>query len=107
MRNAVSVIRTYDELIAALVQRRHELGLPGRAVDYIANLAEGHCSKLEGPSRAKRLGPISAPALLATYGARYAVLDDALVLAFDDDRLPARTRRYMHSRKVSRHKQAA
>ena len=53
---------SYQEIVAALIARRHALGLSQEDINYSANLQDGYSNKLEVGIR--RLGPKSLPALL-------------------------------------------
>lgn len=53
---------TYREIIVALIERRHALGMSQEAINFAANLQDGYCNKIEADIR--RLGPVSLPALL-------------------------------------------
>ena len=70
MNDSVGQILTkagsYEELLAACIARRHELGLSQMAVDEISGLQGGYVGKLE--CGAKRLGPMSFPCLLQALG---------------------------------------
>jgi hypothetical protein len=51
---ADSMLRTADDLIAALRQRKDELQLSNAVVDDLAGLVEGHTDKVLGPTRTKK-----------------------------------------------------
>lgn len=64
-------IVSYDDLIATLVKRRHDLGLSQGDVDYLSGLQEGYTGKVEAwthPSSGRTLGRISMPLLLEALG---------------------------------------
>jgi len=60
--NHLTVIRTYEELRAALKRRKNDLGLANLEIDDIAGLQSGYTAKLL--CGMKRPGDMSLPALL-------------------------------------------
>lgn len=65
-------VDSYKDLLAALVTRRHDVGLPQRAVDDVAGLPDGYCAKLE--CGMKRLGMMSLECLLGALGVELIVV---------------------------------
>jgi hypothetical protein len=86
----VDLIETPSELRLAIDARRRELGISMRALDDVAGLADGHASKLLGPSGVKNFGGMSLSSVLSALGLR-------LVLVSDDAAIPAVTRRAMEA----------
>jgi hypothetical protein len=70
------LIRTIDELVAAIRARRDELDLSHETLDHIAGLQPGYVSKLLAPEPMKGLGPISLPALLGALGVALVLVED-------------------------------
>jgi hypothetical protein len=66
----------YDALIAVFVRRAANLGLSHAALDDLAGLADGFVSKVFGPSKVKRLGPMSLFALLPALGLKITLVED-------------------------------
>lgn len=65
-----ALISDYDGLIAAIVHRRHALGLSQLAVDQIAGLADGYTGKVE--ANVRRLGMMSLGLILQALGLKLA-----------------------------------
>jgi len=59
-------ISSYDDLLAALVARRRELGLSQCSLNIEAGTQDGYVSKIE--ARMRHLGPVSLPLILAGLG---------------------------------------
>jgi hypothetical protein len=59
-------VSSYKELLAALVARRHDIGLPQTEVEEIAGLHHGYVGKLECGT--KRFGMMSLGCVLGALG---------------------------------------
>jgi hypothetical protein len=66
----------YDALIAVFVRRAAELGISHAALDDLAGLADGFVSKVFGPSKVKRLGPMSLFVVLPALGLKITLVED-------------------------------
>jgi hypothetical protein len=62
------LIHDYESLVAALRAVKVHLGLSNETLEEIAGLARAHADKLLGPSRAKRIGPLTLGLLLGALG---------------------------------------
>jgi hypothetical protein len=58
------VARNYSELVDALARVKNFLQLSNETVEAVGGLVKGHCDKLLGPSRSKKIGPQSLDLLL-------------------------------------------
>jgi hypothetical protein len=74
-------IRSFDDLLPIVRARIAALDLSYEVIDAIAGLSDGYTAKLMGPSRTKKFGRTSAPAMLGALGLQLAVIDDPA--AFD------------------------
>jgi hypothetical protein len=66
----------YDALIAVFVRRAADLGISHAALDDLAGLADGFIGKALGPSKVKRLGPMSLFAVLPALGLKITLVED-------------------------------
>lgn len=77
-----AIANNYEQLIAAIRERRIELGLPQLAVDHLSGMAEGYCAKLEArltnpeARNARTIGADSLPVLLRALGMHLAVFTE-------------------------------
>lgn len=62
------VVRSYSELVDAFARIKDFLQLSNETVEEVGGMTRGHCDKLLGPSRCKRVGPISLDLLLGALG---------------------------------------
>ena len=83
-------VRDYSELIFALKQRMHELGVTMETLDDIAGLPTRYASKLFAPRAMKTLGKISLGPLIGALGLKLIVTEDAEQLALVRSRLTKR-----------------
>jgi len=74
----VKLLRSPDDIVAALRARKEALNISNEALDAISLLPDGYVSKLLAPRRMKHLGELSLPSLLEALGV-------ALVLVPDPD----------------------
>jgi hypothetical protein len=58
------VVRSRDEFVQLIRDRRTELQITLETLNAVTGLADGLCSKLLAPNPTKRMGPISLKALL-------------------------------------------
>ena len=58
------LVRSRDEFVQLIRDRRTELDLSMMTLDHITGLADGYCSKLLAPEPEKGMGPISLKSLL-------------------------------------------
>lgn len=68
-------IKNYNELVALLVRRRHDLGMSQIDMDHRTGLADGYVAKIECGT--KRLGPTSLPCILGALGVSLLVIPDS------------------------------
>lgn len=68
--------QSYDELIEALRARKAQLELSDSMVDLIGGLTRGHTEKILGPSRTKKLSPMTIDVLLATLAVKICLIED-------------------------------
>lgn len=87
----LALVRSYDELHAALRERAAELGISRLELDAVAGLAHGHAGKILGLAQVKKLGPVSMPLVLEALAVRLALIEDAQALQ-RLDRVPRRRR---------------
>jgi hypothetical protein len=71
------LIRSIDDLVAALRARRDELNVSHELLDDLAGYQSGYTSKLLAPDPMKGLGPMSLPALLGALGAALVLVEDS------------------------------
>ena len=71
------LIRSIDDLVAAVRARRDELNLSHKLLDDLAGLQSGYTSKLLAPNRVKNLGALSLPALLGALGVALVLVEDS------------------------------
>ena len=83
-------VRDYSQLIIALKQRMHELGVTMETLDDIAGLPTRYVSKLFAPRAMKTLGKISLGPLIGALGIKLIVAEDAQQLALVRSRLTKR-----------------
>jgi hypothetical protein len=60
----IIAVRSYDDLITAIVAVKNFLGLSNEAIEDLAGLCRGHFDKVAGPTRVKKAGPVVIDALL-------------------------------------------
>ena len=83
-------VRDYTELIQALKNRMHELGVTMETLDDIAGLPTRYVSKIFAPRAMKTLGKISLGPLIGALGLKLIVAEDAQQLALVRSRLTKR-----------------
>jgi hypothetical protein len=71
------LIRSIDDLVAAIRARRDELNVSHELIDDLAGLQSGYTSKLLAPEPMKGLGLMSLPALLGALGAALVLVEDS------------------------------
>lgn len=81
------VIREYSDMVDALVERRHEIGMSAVSLDARAGWQEGYTSKIENWQKpyGRGIGPVSLPLWLESLGL-------AMILVKVDDRKVKPTR---------------
>jgi hypothetical protein len=64
------VVREYKDLVGALVERRHEIGMSAVSLDARAGWQEGYTSKIENWDKpyGRGIGPVSLPLWLESLG---------------------------------------
>jgi hypothetical protein len=72
----LKLLRTPDDIVAALRARRDELNISHETIDAIALWADGYCSKLLAPEPMKGLGQLSLPSLLEALGCALVLVED-------------------------------
>ena len=50
------MVRSYDDLVAALIAQKNALGLSNSVLEHICGLATGHADKVLGRARSKSIG---------------------------------------------------
>jgi hypothetical protein len=85
---AIALIRTYDDLIAAIRGRIVELQTTYEGVDAVAGLADRHVSKLM--CQTKTFGPMSLTCVLQALGLALVVVSEGEQLERVRSRLPRR-----------------
>lgn len=76
----LAVVRTWRQLHEALRARSDELGWKRETLDQLANVGDGHFSKLLAPVPLKNLGPRSFEAVLGTLGLKLIVVEDTALV---------------------------
>ena len=71
------LIRSIDDLVAAVRARRDELNIPHELIDHLAGFQSGYTSKLLAPEPMKGLGPMSLPGLLGALGVALVLVEDS------------------------------
>jgi len=84
-------VHSYDELLAVLGARIVDLNASYETIDHVAGLPSRYTSRIFGPARGKRLGPVSLAAILGALGVKLIVVEDPEQLARIRRRL---TKRY-------------
>lgn len=79
---------SYDEMVAALIEQRHAVGLSQLEVDERAGLPSGYTGKIECGRR--RLGALSLSLMLQALGLRLAVERDPSIKVRPSDVVSAR-----------------
>lgn len=85
-------IRSMDELLHTLRNRRDELNISHETIDNIAGLQSGYTSKLLAPTPIKNLGPMSFGALLGALGVALVIVPDPSAIAAVEKRWEKRKR---------------
>ena len=70
------LIRSLDDLVAAVCARRDELNISHELLDDLAGLQSGYVSKLLAPNRVKNFGAMSLPAVLGALGVALVLVED-------------------------------
>jgi hypothetical protein len=60
----IAAVRSYDDLITAIVAVKNFFGLSNESLEDLAGLCRGHFDKVAGPTRVKKAGPMVIDALL-------------------------------------------
>jgi hypothetical protein len=89
----LAVVRNYNDLIAAVLARKQNLGITFEVLDAVSGLQEGYSCKLLGPGRKKKLGPLSFDCILAALGMKLVAVEDEEALARVRNRLTPRKHR--------------
>ena len=71
------LLRTPDDIVAALRERRDVLGLTHEGLDMLSGPPSGYTSKVLCDPPMKRLGPTSLPALLGALGLALVAVEDS------------------------------
>lgn len=74
------LIRSLDDLVAAVCDRRDYLNVPHELIDHLAGLQAGYTSKLLAPSRIKNFGAMSLPAVLGALGVALTLVEDSAAI---------------------------
>jgi hypothetical protein len=72
------VVRNYADLVDALARVKNFLALSNETVEQISGLCAGHCDKLLGPTRSKKIGPNSLDLLLGAFALELVVRPDPI-----------------------------
>jgi hypothetical protein len=75
------MIRNQDQLVAAIRQAKIERNISCERLDELAGVPKGYSSKILGPARPKKLGPMSLWCLLGALGKAIVVADDPEAVA--------------------------
>jgi hypothetical protein len=86
----IAVVRSYDELLAALRARAHELDVSRETLDAITGLQNGYSGKLLSAVPVKTLGRISMGPMLTAMGVALVVIEDLETLQRMEKRLKKR-----------------
>jgi len=89
---SLAVVRSYDELVAALSARRDELQITFLTLDDLSGIQVGYSAKLLSPGRVKKLGCMSLTSLLGALALKLIVVEDPEQLAKVRSRLTRRRR---------------
>jgi hypothetical protein len=71
------LLRTPDDIVAALRARKEALDISNETVDGIAQWADGYAGKLLCPEPMKGLGRLSLPSLLEALGVALVLVEDS------------------------------
>lgn len=74
-------IRSTEDLLEAFAARKAELELSNDFVDEVGGLTRGHCDKVLGPTRAKRLSPMTLDLFLEVFALEIVVRPNAEAMA--------------------------
>lgn len=77
----IAVVRSYDELIAALRARASELAISRETIDAVSGLQSGYSGKLLAAVPIKGLGKTSLGPMLGALGLSLVVVEDLEMLA--------------------------
>jgi hypothetical protein len=77
----IAVVRSYDELLAALRQRATDLNISRELIDTISGLHTGYAGKLLAPVPVKALGRTSMGPLLTAMGVCLVMIEDIEAMA--------------------------
>ena len=77
MTHPLAIVRTADDLRAAMRQRVAELGVSLDTVDFVAGLPTRYTAKVLGFQPTKNFGQMSFEALLGALGLMLIVVEDA------------------------------
>jgi hypothetical protein len=70
------LIRTMEDLAAALRAKREDIDVACETIDEIAGLTHGHVARITAPIPTKGLGSKSLPAVLGALGVALMLVDD-------------------------------
>jgi hypothetical protein len=73
------IVRSREEIVAVLRERREELNISYETIDAVAGWADGYASKIFAPTPMKNLGPSSLAAILGALAlgiARVELIED-------------------------------
>ena len=73
----LKLLRSPEDIVAALRARRDELNISHETIDAIALWADGYCSKVLAPKPMKGLGELSLPSLLEALGVALVLVEDS------------------------------
>jgi hypothetical protein len=90
MIEPIAVVRSVDDLHAALRQRATALNISRATIDEVAGLPGGYSGKILAPRPVKRLGSLALNLLLPTLGLQLVLVEDEAALARLRTRLVAR-----------------
>lgn len=86
----LAVVRSYDDLHAALRARADALNVSRQTLDHISGLQSGYCSKLLAPVPIKAIGRASLAPLLGALGLKILIVVDDEMMAQISARLVER-----------------
>lgn len=92
------IVTSIPELVAAVCERRDELGLTNATIDHVAGLTDRYASKLLGPARVKNFGEMSLRSVLDALALGVAVV----VLTEDPEQAARMSKRWVKRKRQQR-----
>ena len=93
----IADVSSYEQMLAALRLRAHELQIAGEHFDEYSGLPRGYLSKLIGARPVRRLGMTSFAPVLVGLGLRLLIIEDQDATKRLKNRLPPRNESYVRS----------